>query len=248
MKNGSELEDFVEHVYSILLKNENLKKAKIMKHHIEKGKSGASHEFDVFYELEIANSKHRVAIECKQYNRRIEKGLVQEFMSKLIDCNNIIGVMVASSDYQSGAKELAEHYGIKCLTVNDLPRINELLAFVVSTLIPDDSTIGDPFWSIMICRNNRNTGSYWSNDGQSIILFYSKKAADSFIAINELQNCSSFGITRQHLLGICAISQVFGPKILICPLLSSVIRKYKNKILFWEYSFSSLMNEYDLSN
>jgi hypothetical protein len=44
-----ELEDFVENVYSVLLKNEHLKNSKIEKNHNEIGKIGREHEFDVFY-------------------------------------------------------------------------------------------------------------------------------------------------------------------------------------------------------
>jgi len=45
---GQELEDFIEHVWSILLKNENLKNYKIENNHVEIGKSRTKYEFDVF--------------------------------------------------------------------------------------------------------------------------------------------------------------------------------------------------------
>ena len=79
---GQELEDFIENVYSISLKNENLKNIKIEKNHIEIGKSGTKYKFDVFYEITIAGVSHKVAIECKNHNKIISEDMIAEFRFK----------------------------------------------------------------------------------------------------------------------------------------------------------------------
>ena len=79
---GKELENYVENVYSILLQNEHLKNFKIIKNHKEIAKSGAQHEFDVFFEVEIAGVTHKVAIECKNYKDRNVRKKSSEVLSK----------------------------------------------------------------------------------------------------------------------------------------------------------------------
>ena len=76
---GKKLENTVENVYSILLQNEHLKNSKIEKNHFEIGRSGAQHEFDVFYEVNIAGVTHKVAIECKNHNRKCKERRFRSF-------------------------------------------------------------------------------------------------------------------------------------------------------------------------
>ncbi len=72
--NGNSLESYVQYVYQSLLnmRNEGVvvsKNAKL------RGKSGAMHEIDVFYEFVRAGIRHRVAVECKDLSRPVEKGV-----------------------------------------------------------------------------------------------------------------------------------------------------------------------------
>ncbi len=83
---GQELEDFIEQVCSISLKNENLKNCKIEKNHVEIGKSGTKYKFDIFYEIKIAGISHKVAIECKYHDKMITEDMVRDFWGKLDDC------------------------------------------------------------------------------------------------------------------------------------------------------------------
>lgn len=192
-ENGNRLEDFVENVYNILLNNENLKDVKIKKKSIEIGRSGAKHEFDILYEIIIAGVKHRVGIECKNHNRAITKGMVQEFKGKLDDTNNIQGIFISALGYQEGAQVLGEHYGIKLMQVADLPRINELLASTIKTgMLPDKSIKGDQFWVIMEESDSENTtGSYFAFKGDQIILFLSKKSAERVV---KRYNLNEYGV------------------------------------------------------
>lgn len=241
--NGKRLEDFVEHVYNILLNNENLRDVKIEKNHVEIGRSGAKHEFDILYEIRIAGVIHRVGIECKNHNRAITKGMVQEFKGKLDDTNNIQGIFISSLGYQEGAQVLGDHYGIRLMKVTDLPRINELLATTIKVgMLPDKSTKGDPFWVIMENFDAENTtGTYFAFEDNQIILFLSKKSAERIISRYQLTNYGVYGVVRQHLKAICYMSKVFGYRLLIC---SKLLRDPEEELIAWNYSCDDILEEF----
>lgn len=142
---GQELEDFIEHVYSISLKNENLKNWKIEKNHVEIGKSGTRYEFDVFYEVKIAGISHKAAIECKYHDKRITEDMVRDFWGKLNDCNNILGFMVSTNELQEEAKQILKYYGIELITEDKLPNIPGLSLAQTECLIPDKMYMGIRF-------------------------------------------------------------------------------------------------------
>ncbi|MEL0620391.1 restriction endonuclease [Psychrobacter proteolyticus] len=191
MNNGVALEKFTQQVYTYLL---NMKDEGVIveqnfqlidKHHI-------SHQIDVFYQFERAGITHKVAIECKNHSRPIENGKVAEFYGKLAHAGNIQKVMVSKSGYQEKAKQMAEAYDILLLTIDELPKINELLAKrLKSVALPDENAIGEPFWTIMEKRQGELTGSYYSVDHpvshkQNIPLFYSKIHAEREFNNSEL--------------------------------------------------------------
>lgn len=73
MSKGKELEEHVHSVYSMLL---NMKDDGVI---VSKNASlfsndGIAHEVDVYYEFKRANVTHKVAIECKNTQRPLEKG------------------------------------------------------------------------------------------------------------------------------------------------------------------------------
>ena len=241
MNKGEALERFTEYVYSELLTNENLKNTKIYKNHKIVGRSGANHEYDVYYEIVVANICHKVAIECKDHERSVTKGMVQEFYGKLADCNNIIGIIVASGGYQSGARDFANHYGIKPLTSDDLPNMHKILASYISCLLPEKNTHGDPFWVIMEERNGKCTGSYASVCENTIVLFLSRKSAENVRIIQAQYDCHVYGVTLQHLKGICAMSKIMGIKIAICPLIAI---KNVEKLVVFPCSHKDIEDEY----
>lgn len=242
-KAGQELEDFVENVYSVLLHNEHLKNAKIKKNHIEIGRSGAKHEFDVFYEITIAGVSHKVAIECKNHNRKVTKGTLGEFQSKLDDCNNITGFMISSKGYQEGAIQLGKHYGIELITSDDLPNIYGLMISHIAWLMPDTKTYGDPFWAIMqLTENGKNTGSLYSPNG-TIALFLSKKSAERLLKVSELKGYAVFGISRQYLRGICHMARIYNWPFAIAAKLEL---EPDGRIVMIEHSCDEILDAFDM--
>src|SRR6266568_5276166 len=65
-----------------------------------RGLSGQDHQIDAYWE-------HRVAIDCKNYNRRVEKGHVQAMMGVPGNVPGLRGVLVTSRGFQKGARKRA---------------------------------------------------------------------------------------------------------------------------------------------
>ena len=183
MSTGIELEKHVQQIYSFIL---NMKDEGIVVGQDVQivDKFGRSHQVDVYYQFEKAGITHKVAIECKDHGRSIDNGQVAKFYGKLANAGNIQKVMVSRLGYQKLAKEIAEDNDVLLLTVDDLPRLNELLAERLKTVaLPDETTVGEPFWTIMEKRDGRVTGSYFAHPHPTtgrpeMLLFYSKKHAE----------------------------------------------------------------------
>jgi len=190
MKAGSALEQDVKKVYSYLLnmKDEGVVVATNV---FMTGKSGLQHEIDVYYEFSRAGIRHRVAIECKDWKSAVSKGDIQEFESKLRDIGNITGVVVSRNGYQSGADTFAKHCDILPLVFSDLPSWGQLMGSrLKSVALPDETYVGEPFWTIMEIHDGKATGSHFAvtdEMNQMVIpLMYSKSHAERFFRQAEL--------------------------------------------------------------
>lgn len=174
---GRELEEYVQSTYRFLLsmKDEGVT---VERNIYLSGKSGAKHQIDVFYEFKTAGITHRVAIECKDHSRPVEKGKVQEFAYKLQDIGGISGVMVSQAGYQSGAELIAKQADILLKTTDELPPTPWLMAErLESVALPTENYRGEPFWVIMEHSEGKVNGSYYGNEdnGRKFIpLFFSK--------------------------------------------------------------------------
>lgn len=112
MNPNIEYEKFTQEIYQELVNADVLKTTKVQHNVKLKGRSGQEHQVDVYWEYEIAGTKQKVAIECKNYNKTVAIGKVRDFYGVLFDLNNVVGIMVTKVGYQKGAKEYASEYGI----------------------------------------------------------------------------------------------------------------------------------------
>ena len=110
-KHWKDLEDHVQHVYQTLL---NLKGERVLvaRDVVVRGQNGQPHQIDVYYEFELTGIRHKVAIECKNSKRALDKDRVMAFVAKIKDCPGMRGRIVSVNGYQKGAKQLAEDNGI----------------------------------------------------------------------------------------------------------------------------------------
>ena len=159
--------------------------------------------------------KHRIAIECKEWNTPVTKGEVGEFVAKLNDLNNISGVMVAKSGYQSGARQFAEANGIQLMEEKDLPSFTDIIAGVVKkAFLPDKKVKGDPFWTLMEIQNGETTGTYYAlADKEKTIVpfFYSQVIAEKLRKKLPDGYCYEVrGVSQYQLKGFIAQMEVLG--------------------------------------
>lgn len=112
MNPNIEYEKFTQEIYQELVNVDVLKTTEVQHNVKLKGRSGQEHQIDVYWEYEIAGTKQKVAIECKNYNKTVGIGKVRDFYGVLYDLNNVAGIMVTKVGYQKGAKEYASEYGI----------------------------------------------------------------------------------------------------------------------------------------
>ncbi len=112
MNANTEYELFTREVYRQLSAYHHTCFTKVQ-HNIKlKGRSGCEHQIDVYWEYVKDGIRHRVAIECKNYNKRVPKEKVSAFHGTLVDLDDVKGIMVSKKGFQKGAKQFAEHYGI----------------------------------------------------------------------------------------------------------------------------------------
>ena len=113
MNPNIEYEKFVQEVYQRLVNTDTVKAIDIKHDILITGKSGQAHQIDVYWEYEIAGTKQKVVIECKNYNKPISIGKVRDFFGVIYDLSDVIGIMVTKKGYQKGAKGYGQFYGIE---------------------------------------------------------------------------------------------------------------------------------------
>lgn len=84
------------------------------------GKSGATHQIDVYWEFKIARTTYKTIIEVKDWKTKVKKEQIASFHSVLDDITgNPKGIYVSFSGFQEGAVKYAKHHGIELLTVTE---------------------------------------------------------------------------------------------------------------------------------
>jgi hypothetical protein len=119
---STDYERFVQQVYQSLVSQDAIRNVEVKHNVVLTGKSGATHQIDVFWEFEIAGQRYRTCVECKHYSKAVEKTHVASFATVLADIGNANGVLVTTESYQKGAKLLAQHANIRLIVLNPLLR------------------------------------------------------------------------------------------------------------------------------
>lgn len=108
---GTEYELFVKSVYERLLAAEGVYTIKIQHDVILIGAKG-DHQIDLYWEFAVAGIVHKVAVECKDYKRRVTIDRIRAFHDTLEDIGGVKGVFATTSGFQTGALEYAKNCGI----------------------------------------------------------------------------------------------------------------------------------------
>ncbi len=126
MNSSVEYERLTQEIYQQLVNLDVVRSTAVKQNVKLEGRSGHKHQIDVYWEYEIAGNKHKVAIECKNYNSLVPIGKVRDFKGVLDDLNGVNGIMVTKVGYQEGAKKYAQEYGIALKELRQ-PRYEETI-------------------------------------------------------------------------------------------------------------------------
>ena len=107
-----DFEQIIAKLYQAILRSEGFGTVKAEHNITIKGRSGATSQFDIYWEYQVAGVLNKVAIECKNYAHTVSVDDVRDFAYKLHDVGNVRGIMVTRVGYQDGAKKIAKNEGI----------------------------------------------------------------------------------------------------------------------------------------
>ena len=77
------------------------------------------YEIDASAEFELFDAKFKVLIECKRYNKPVNRDLVMVLCAKLQSTAMHKGIMYSTSGFQSGAIKYARKHGIALIHLQD---------------------------------------------------------------------------------------------------------------------------------
>lgn len=191
-KKGKDFEDYIEKVYRLLLilETNTDEEPVVISRNVKLLRNGYTDEIDILYEFVKARVRHRVAIECKKHSSPIAINQIRDFHAKISKSQNITGVFISNSGFQSGAKSYASEHDIILMTTDDLPNFFNLVGSRLKQIfLPNEHIIGEPFYVLMEHNNGELTGSYhivsFEKTPKVIMLFLSKKLANEFITRNK---------------------------------------------------------------
>lgn len=118
MNKNTEYELLAQEIYQKLLNEENLTVS--VEHNVKIQGKSTKHQIDVYWKYQVAGIEHKVAIECKNYTKRISIGQVRDFYSVINDIGGTIGIMVTKTGFQKGALTFAEANGISLVVLREL--------------------------------------------------------------------------------------------------------------------------------
>lgn len=192
MRNSGELfESYIQYIYQTLVGAQG-KNIVVSRRAMVYDSRGNSYNIDVFYEFDVAGVHHRVAIECKDTRRPVERDDAIAFVGKIRELPSTIGIFISRNGFQSAAAKYLQDHGIMRYCGSDLPHFGKVIASKISPIIlPDKLAIGQPFWTIMASNDAKTTGAWllippkilgMPTQSKKVIfpLFYSRPHAELF--------------------------------------------------------------------
>jgi hypothetical protein len=85
-----------------------------------KGKSGVDHQVDVLTEQSNGEGQLLTAIECKYWNRKVNKDVVMKLSKIMEDSDITSGIIVCKAGFTRDSQTFAEHEGIKLVELREV--------------------------------------------------------------------------------------------------------------------------------
>ena len=84
--------------------------------------AGIKREIDVYVQATVQAGKIGIAIECKEYNDKVDVKEIDAFYGKINDIPQVNkGIVVSTNGFTSGAQKKAQFYGIDLYEIEDVP-------------------------------------------------------------------------------------------------------------------------------
>lgn len=214
---GRGFEDYIRYVYQAILNCESQDIEVLRGARVSNAQGDAFFEIDVYYEFDLAGVRHRVAMECKDTRRPVERNDVLAFCQKLQEMPSTIGIFISRNGFQSGAERFLDKRGILHFDSTTAPSmLDAISAILTAAALPSATSIGQPFWGLMEEQAGRATGSWLmvspggmgKNSSALFPLFFSKPDASLFQRLSHPyseQTCIR-GIPQTTLRSILLIS------------------------------------------
>ncbi len=117
---STKYEILTKELHEALLRSDGVESIKVLHNVKIKGKSGATHQIDVYWEFILAGVKYKTCIECKHLDHPVRKSHIATFATILEDIGNTTGIFATTTGFQKGAIQLANQRGIRLILVNAL--------------------------------------------------------------------------------------------------------------------------------
>ncbi|MDN5479456.1 MAG: restriction endonuclease, partial [Chryseobacterium sp.] len=85
-----------------------------------KGDSGVSHQIDVLTSESDGINTYRTAIECKYWNKKINKDIVMKLWAIVYDAKLSQGIIISKSGFTPDAQKFADFYNIKLVELREI--------------------------------------------------------------------------------------------------------------------------------
>lgn len=95
-----------------------------------------NYQIDGYIEFELMGIKYKTLVECKHYKTSISREKVAILYDKIRACGANKGILVSTSNFQSGAIQYASKYGIALIQLTDEDNIYETRAGFTGIMSP----------------------------------------------------------------------------------------------------------------
>jgi Restriction endonuclease len=136
---STEYEKLVRELHEALLQADGIDTVDVRQNVKLLGKSGATHQIDVYWEFRLAGVMYKTCIECKYYGTKIKKSHMAAFAAILEDIGNATGIFATTVGFQEGAILFAKSKGIRPLLVNHLIKT---VAITSNFVVPSTEIVG----------------------------------------------------------------------------------------------------------
>ncbi|GEM63855.1 hypothetical protein SF1_18370 [Sphingobacterium faecium NBRC 15299] len=115
-----EYERITKYIYQSLGANYGIKVIGYGRDNNLKGSSGVKHQIDVMTEQFLGGKRLLTAIECKYWNRKVNKDVIMKHLEIMQDLEIENGIIVCKSGFTKDTVTYAEHRGIKLVILREV--------------------------------------------------------------------------------------------------------------------------------